>query len=107
MMLKNNENSNKNGIEMYKSMANALSDTMNVISFERNYIRKTLSGEMDYLMQLKDNDLAQREIKLFNEIISRMIKDDRKGDEIYNEQCVKQECREIDQTKGQENKNRG
>lgn len=84
---------------LYKSAADAFSEEMDVLSLERIYIRKTLSSEMDYLMEkYKDNEVAQREIRLFNEIISRMEKDDRRGDEIFYEHGFETECGETNET---------
>lgn len=84
---------------LYKSAADAFSEEMDVLSLERNYIRKTLSSEMDYLMEkYKDNEVAQREIRLFNEIMSRMEKDDRRGDEIFHEHGFETECGETNET---------
>lgn len=87
-------------MQSYKSAADAFSKEMDVISFERNYIRKTINSEMDLLMEYKDNDIAQREIRLFNEILSQMSKTDRRGEEIFDEYGFKRECREINGTEG-------
>ena len=66
----------------------------------RTNIRKTINSEMDLLMEYKDNDIAQREIRLFNEILSQMSKTDRRGEEIFDEYGFKRECREINGTEG-------
>ncbi|MDO4391522.1 MAG: hypothetical protein Q4C11_00250 [Clostridium sp.] len=87
-------------MHLYKSAADAFSKEMDVISLERNYIRKTLNNEMDYLMEkYKDNEVAQREVRLFNEIMSRMTKTDRRGDEIFHEHGFETECGEADKIK--------
>lgn len=95
MILKNNDECKKTSLESYKSVADAFLKEIDVILLERNYIRKTLSNEMDYLLEFKDNEIAKREIRLFNEIISRIIKDDRKGEEILYEYGFKRECTKI------------
>lgn len=95
----NNENKNITNLHYYKNAAEAIDEELNVIIQERNYIKKTLSNEMDYLLEkYKDNEIAKREIKLFNEIISKMIRTNKRGEEILDEYGFKTECRETDGT---------
>lgn len=96
MIIKEDNESKKNtSLYYYEKAAKAITEELNVIIQERNYIRKTLSNEMDYLLEkYKDNEVTKREINLFNEIISRMIKIDKRGEEILDEYGIKGECTE-------------
>lgn len=95
----NNENKNITSLNYYKKATEAIDEELNVIIQERNYIRTTLSNEMDYLLEkYKDNEVTKREVKLFNEIISRMIRTNKRGEEILDEYGFKRECGEANGT---------
>lgn len=88
-------------LRLYKNAADAFHEESELLIEEMIDIRKTLSNEMDYLMKnYKDNEVAKREIQLFNEIIGKMIRVDKKGEEILHAYGFEEECGETDSTEG-------
>jgi len=88
-------------LRLYKNAADAFHEKTELFIEEMACIRKILSNEMDYLIKNhKDNEVAKREVQLFNEIIGKMIRADKKGDEILHAYGFEDEFGEIDSTEG-------